>query len=107
MGQKFISPIQYKQMRGRAGRKGKDTHGESVMMCSRAQFEMVTQLINRQVEPIRPSFGDKNEGMHRAILEMIVSGAATTMSELQSYGQCTLFRATKLDMEQIIETSVQ
>ena len=45
-GTKLIDTLSYKQMIGRAGRKGIDTQGESILICRESEKAKVKQLVN-------------------------------------------------------------
>jgi len=49
---KLVDALIYKQMAGRAGRKGVDALGESVLMCKPAERQKAASLLNSQLEAV-------------------------------------------------------
>ncbi|XP_072319917.1 DNA polymerase theta [Eucyclogobius newberryi] len=95
----LLDPLTYKQMAGRAGRKGVDTTGESVLVCKEAERQKGITLLKGNLQPISSCLG-KREGegvttsMLRAILEIIVGGVASKPQDVRLYASCTLLAAT-------------
>uniref|UniRef100_UPI003AAA2B9C DNA polymerase theta n=1 Tax=Centroberyx gerrardi TaxID=166262 RepID=UPI003AAA2B9C len=91
----LLDPLTYKQMSGRAGRKGVDTTGESVLVCKEAERQKGISLLQGALQPISSCLV-KREGegvttsMLRAILEIIVGGVASTPQDVRLYASCTL-----------------
>lgn len=68
-------------MIGRAGRKGVDTEGESILLCRESDRKRVEQLVMSDLKPVKSCLIQDNgetlcSSMKRAILEVIVSGVA-------------------------------
>ena len=92
---RVIDVMSYKQMIGRAGRKGIDTCGESILMCSNiAEKKAAETLINAKIPEITSDlFQNIDEllpSIKRALLETIVSGTATQKNEIIQYVECFL-----------------
>ncbi|KAL2041439.1 hypothetical protein N7G274_005821 [Stereocaulon virgatum] len=94
MGRDLIGPALLRQMRGRAGRKGKDEIGESYLCCQRADLEEVAQLIEAELPLVESSLTPEKRGIKRALLEVITVKLATHMAAIQEYVQRTLLYQT-------------
>uniref|UniRef100_A0A182JNC4 DNA polymerase theta n=1 Tax=Anopheles christyi TaxID=43041 RepID=A0A182JNC4_9DIPT len=91
-GGKPMSSLAYKQMIGRAGRTGRDTLGESILICTPAEENIGRELIGAELSPVRSCLDSENYGhLKRAILEIIASGSATTTQELETFVNTTLY----------------
>ncbi|KAM7008657.1 DNA polymerase theta [Tautogolabrus adspersus] len=101
----LLDPLTYKQMAGRAGRKGVDTIGESVLVCKEAERQKGVSLLTGSLKPISSCLVRREgEGvttsMLRAILEIIVGGVASTPQDVTLYASCSLLAASmKSDSE--------
>ncbi|KAM4683983.1 DNA polymerase theta [Amazona ochrocephala] len=98
-GGKLLDILTYKQMAGRAGRKGVDTEGESILVCKPSERSKGTALLQGSLKPVRSClFRGEGEGvassMKRAILEIIVGGVANTPDDVQTYASCTLLASS-------------
>ncbi|XP_009982815.1 PREDICTED: DNA polymerase theta-like, partial [Tauraco erythrolophus] len=98
-GGKLLDILTYKQMAGRAGRKGVDTEGESILVCKPSERSKGTALLQGSLKPVCSClFRREGEGvsssMKRAILEIIVGGVANTPDDVQTYASCTLFASS-------------
>ncbi|KAI4832773.1 hypothetical protein KUCAC02_015722 [Chaenocephalus aceratus] len=95
----MLDPLTYKQMAGRAGRKGVDTIGESVLVCKEIERQKGITLLTGTLQPISSCLVRREgEGvttsMLRAILEIIVGGVASTPQDVRSYALCSLLAAS-------------
>ncbi|CAF9908910.1 MAG: hypothetical protein ALECFALPRED_005166 [Alectoria fallacina] len=94
MGRDLIGPAMLRQMRGRAGRKGKDEFGESYLCCQKADLEEVAQLLEADLPMVESSLTPEKRGIKRALLEVITVRLATHMTAIQDYVQKTLLYRT-------------
>eukprot|EP00794_Sanderia_malayensis_P007880 gene7880-8731_t len=95
---KTIDSLVYKQMCGRAGRKGVDTKGESILICKANEKAKGSSLLRSNLKPVYSCLLDaKGEddipGMKRALLEIIAAGVASTAEHIERYATCTFLNA--------------
>ncbi|XP_064000012.1 DNA polymerase theta [Pogoniulus pusillus] len=98
-GGKLLDIVTYKQMAGRAGRKGVDTEGESILVCKPSERSKGTALLQGSLKPVCSCLlRREGEGvacsMKRAILEIIVGGLANTPDDVHNYASCTLLASS-------------
>ncbi|XP_059056715.1 DNA polymerase theta-like [Achroia grisella] len=84
-----INILTYKQMIGRAGRMGRDTKGESILICTEAEKNIGFELMMGALDPVLSCIDTEDKYM-RAVLEMIASQVVSTKDELDLYSKCTL-----------------
>uniref|UniRef100_A0A8D8F6T3 DNA polymerase theta n=1 Tax=Culex pipiens TaxID=7175 RepID=A0A8D8F6T3_CULPI len=91
-----MNALTYRQMIGRAGRKGRDVLGESILMCDGQNARAGWELVRAELKPIASCLdGDGHSHLKRAILEIIASGVASTTEDLERFVNCTLFSCEK------------
>uniref|UniRef100_A0A663LMJ0 DNA polymerase theta n=1 Tax=Athene cunicularia TaxID=194338 RepID=A0A663LMJ0_ATHCN len=98
-GGKLLDILTYKQMAGRAGRKGVDTEGESILVCKPSERSKGSALLQGSLKPVcscllRRDGEGVASSMKRAILEIIVGGVANTPDDVQTYASCTLLASS-------------
>ncbi|XP_057670465.1 DNA polymerase theta isoform X1 [Diorhabda carinulata] len=86
---KPIDSLVYRQMIGRAGRMGKDTMGESFLICQKKDFKIVKDLMSAVLPPVKSCLESEGK-LKRAILEVIASGVATTPEDVKIFTESTL-----------------
>ncbi|KAF4020798.1 hypothetical protein G4228_012644 [Cervus hanglu yarkandensis] len=105
---RLLDILTYKQMAGRAGRKGVDTVGESILVCKNSEKSKGIALLQGSLKPVRSCL-QRQEGeevtssMIRAILEIIVGGVASTSQDIQTYASCTFLAASMKEGKQGIQ----
>ncbi|XP_058066112.1 DNA polymerase theta [Anopheles bellator] len=91
-GGRPISSLAYRQMIGRAGRKGRDTAGESVLICTPAEERIGRELIAAELPPVRSCLdADNYIHLKRAVLEIVASGNAPSTQLLEEFVNTTLY----------------
>lgn len=100
---KPIDALTYRQMIGRAGRMGKDTAGESILVCQKNDEKIVKKLIGEELKPIESCLEGTGR-LKRAILEIVASGVASTPCDIQLFAQCTLLAVGNTNTSIIDET---
>ncbi|XP_068038024.1 DNA polymerase theta isoform X4 [Anomalospiza imberbis] len=98
-GGRLLDILTYKQMAGRAGRKGVDTEGESILVCKPSERSKGAALLQGSLKPVcscllRREGEGVASSMKRAILEIIVGGVASTPENVQTYASCTLLASS-------------
>ncbi|XP_017792592.1 PREDICTED: DNA polymerase theta [Habropoda laboriosa] len=88
-GGRLLDSLTYRQMIGRAGRMGKDTAGESILMCKPNEQKAAETLLSASLKPIHSCLEDSGP-LIRALLEAIASEVVYTPSDLELYTKCTL-----------------
>ncbi|KAL5107880.1 DNA polymerase theta [Taenia crassiceps] len=89
--------LDYKQMVGRAGRKGIDVRGESVLLCKSKDLPKVRHLLScgmpRITSCLLTQSGTPESSLRRALLEVIASGIVESVSAAKAYMESTLLAA--------------
>ena len=101
---KPLDTLSYRQMIGRAGRMGKDTAGESILICKSNETKSATTLLSANLQPI-VSCLEGSGPLIRALLEAVASEVAYTAKDIELYTNCTLVSFANEDF--ILESTRQ
>ncbi|KKY18403.1 putative dna-directed dna polymerase theta [Phaeomoniella chlamydospora] len=85
MGRDLVGPAMLRQMRGRAGRKGKGEVGESFVCCQKADLEAVAELMEAELPPVTSCLTPDKRGLTRALLEVVATRLAMTPQSIEDY----------------------
>lgn len=94
MGRDLVGPAMLRQMRGRAGRKGKDEVGETFLCCVKPDLEAVAELLEAEMPPVTSCLTPERRGIKRAILEVVATRLATCRTSLEEYVHSSLLWQT-------------
>jgi replicative superfamily II helicase len=94
MGRDLIGPGMLRQMRGRAGRKGKDEVGETYLCCQKSDLEAVADLLEAELPPVESCLTPEKRGVKRALLEVICTRLAHSREAINDYIQRSLLYQT-------------
>lgn len=94
MGRHLVGPAMLRQMRGRAGRKGKDEVGETYLCCAKTDLEAVAELLEAEMPPVASCLTPEKRGLKRAILEVIATRLANSQHSLEEFVRSSLLWQT-------------
>ncbi|ETN46287.1 uncharacterized protein HMPREF1541_00471 [Cyphellophora europaea CBS 101466] len=94
MGRDLVGPAMLRQMRGRAGRKGKDEIGETYLCCAKTDLEAVAELLEAEMPPVTSCLTPEKRGLKRAVLEVIATRLANSKESLEDYLRSSLLWQT-------------
>ncbi|KAK4105480.1 P-loop containing nucleoside triphosphate hydrolase protein [Parathielavia hyrcaniae] len=116
MGRDLVGPGMLRQMRGRAGRKGKDEVGETYLCCRQSDLEAVVDLMHADLPELSSCLiSDKRRiqrqvpvPTRRALLEIIAIRLATSRESLDDYVSKTLlaYSAEPESIQEHVEASI-
>ncbi len=108
MGRDLVAPSMLRQMRGRAGRKGKDEVGETYLCCAKSDLEEVAELMGAELPDVESCLAPEKRGIERALLEVIATRLATSTDDIQHYVKKTLLYhlTPRADMGPMIRNTV-
>lgn len=109
MGRDLVAPSMLRQMRGRAGRKGKDEVGETYLCCAVQDLEEVAELMETDLPNVTSCLSPDKRGIERALLEIIATKLATTPDIIADYARKTLlFHFFDIDkLPELIESTLK
>lgn len=109
MGRDLIGPSMLRQMRGRAGRKGKDEIGETYLCCRKSDLEDVVELMNADLPRISSGLTTDKHRIQRALLEAVSIRLVTSRDSINDYMRKTLLNlSTASDLiQEHVESSLQ
>ena len=109
MGRDLVGPAMLRQMRGRAGRKGKDEIGETYLCCQKSDLEAVANLLEAELPAVESCLTPEKRGMTRALLEVIVTRLAKSPGTVDEYVKRTLLYQTMkhADLFVMVESTMQ
>ena len=82
MARELVGPAMLPQMRGRAGRKGKDKVGENYLCCQKTDLEAVAGPLEAEMPAVQSCMTAEKRGIKRALLEVIVTRLANSRHSL-------------------------
>ncbi|KAL2142320.1 hypothetical protein VTI28DRAFT_1329 [Corynascus sepedonium] len=108
MGRDLVGPAMLRQMRGRAGRKGKDEVGETYLCCRRSDLDAVVDLMHAELPEISSCLISDKRRIRRALLEIIAIGLATSRASLDDYVSKTMlaYSAETSSIQEQVEASI-
>lgn len=102
MGRDIVGPSMLRQMRGRAGRKGKDEVGETYLCCRHKDIEEVTELMQAELPQLTSCLTSDKHRIQRALLEAIAVRLATSRDSLDEFVRKTLlYQSVGMDIAKI------
>ena len=104
IGCDFLDSYRYRQMAGRAGRKGIDRFGESILFLKKTEMERAKREVLCPLPPINSSLSLSLDGMGRSLLEGIVGGIVQTVHQIDHYIRSTLL-AVQVDYSILFTTT--
>ncbi|XXG94669.1 putative PHD type zinc finger protein with BAH domain-containing protein [Hypoxylon texense] len=105
MGRDLIGPSMLRQMRGRAGRKGKDEIGETYLCCRKDDLKDVVELMHAELPQISSGLTTDRHRIQRALLEVVAIRLANSRDTILDYIQRTLLNLSTAP--DIIEAHVE
>ena len=108
--QSLMDVQSYRQMIGRAGRKGIDEEGESILFCKLSDRMKVKSLLSSASRPVKSclymsptassfSSSHNKDPLNRAVLEVVVNGMTLCYDDIILYLSCTLLCVELVDEE--------
>ncbi|WIA38253.1 hypothetical protein OEZ86_001594 [Tetradesmus obliquus] len=102
--QQLVTPSEYHQMAGRAGRAGIDEAGECIALAGAATPDRVLQIINAGADAISSCLAESQRGLRQALLGVIGLGMVACEQDIQEYVDCSLLAVTE-EYEAVVKPS--
>lgn len=100
IGIKFLTQSRYKQIVGRAGRAGIDTHGESILVMQNKDKARVLSLISGSIPNCTSSlFYEDGKGLRQLILSLLGLKICSSEKEIEDFFERTLYHIQKRNDE--------
>jgi replicative superfamily II helicase/DNA polymerase I-like protein with 3'-5' exonuclease and polymerase domains len=90
-----LDAARYQQMSGRAGRKGIDDLGESILICKPNLLPQIKTMILSDLPPLESCLVQSRRGMIRPLMDVIANGVVETVQDVERYIMSTLFAKQK------------
>ncbi|KAI0400331.1 P-loop containing nucleoside triphosphate hydrolase protein [Xylaria palmicola] len=109
MGRDLVGPAMLRQMRGRAGRRGKDEIGETYLCCRKTDLEDVVDLMNADLPQVSSSLTTDKHRIQRALLEVVSIRLVNSRESINDYIRKTLLNLSSgLDLiQEHVESSLR
>ncbi|KAI1156794.1 P-loop containing nucleoside triphosphate hydrolase protein [Nemania diffusa] len=109
MGRDLIGPSMLRQMRGRAGRKGKDEIGETYLCCRKTDLEEVVELMKADLPHVSSGLTTDKHRIQRALLEVVSIRLVNSRDSIDDYMRKTLLNLSSASdlIQDHIESSLQ
>ncbi|KAI0508367.1 P-loop containing nucleoside triphosphate hydrolase protein [Xylaria bambusicola] len=109
MGRELIGPSMLRQMRGRAGRKGKDEVGETYLCCRTNDLEDVVELMHADLPQISSGLTTDKHRIQRALLEVLSIRLVNSRESINDYIRKSLLNCSSESsvIQKHVESSLQ
>ncbi|TGJ80043.1 hypothetical protein E0Z10_g8731 [Xylaria hypoxylon] len=109
MGRDLIGPSMLRQMRGRAGRKGKDEIGETYLCCRKCDLEDVVELMHADLPQVSSGLTTDKHRIQRALLEVVSIRLVNSRASINDYIRKTLLNLSSTSdlIRDHVESSLQ
>ncbi|KAI1437566.1 P-loop containing nucleoside triphosphate hydrolase protein [Xylaria sp. CBS 124048] len=95
MGRDLIGPSMLRQMRGRAGRKGKDEIGETYLCCRKDDLDDVVELMHADLPQVSSALTTDKRRIQRALLEVVSIRLVDSRESMNEYIGKTLLSISR------------